>query len=96
MLYHLVLMRFKPEATKTQKEEVKAALDRLPALIPEIREYKNGFDVIGSERSYDFGLLSAFENLDAMGRYQAHPDHQKALSLIREISAAIVATDFYV
>ena len=95
MLYHLVLINFKPEATQIQKDAVKAALDRLPALIPDIKAYKNGFDIIGSDRSYEFGLYSAFEDLDAMGRYQAHPEHQKALGLIREAAASIVAVDYY-
>ena len=51
--------------------------------IEEIREFRFGTDVIRSERSYDFGLVSSFEDLDALQRYQVHPDHQKVVALQR-------------
>jgi hypothetical protein len=50
--------------------------------------------VVRSERSYDFALVSGFENLEAMRRYQAHPAHQKVLVKIREHCESILVVDF--
>jgi hypothetical protein len=94
MLYHLVMMKFKSSTTEDTKIQLKASLNRLQGFIPEIKAFHCGIDIVRSERSYDFGLSSAFEDMDAMKRYQVHPEHQKVLSVIREICETIVAVDF--
>ncbi len=94
MIKHLVFMKFKPETTDAQISEIEAALGALPDAIGEIREFVFGRDVVRSERSYDFALVSSFDDLDAMGRYQVHPDHQAALVGIKAAVASVVAVDF--
>ena len=94
MLTHLVLFKFKPETTAEQASQLEAALKELPALISEIREFRVGRDVIRSERSYDLGLVSAFDDLAAMQRYQVHPAHQAVVTLVKTLCAGVVAVDF--
>jgi quinol monooxygenase YgiN len=94
MLTHVVLFKFKPETTAAQANQLEAALKGLPALISEIREFRVGRDVIRSERSYDLGLISAFDDLAALQHYQVHPDHQAVVTLVKTLCAGVVAVDF--
>lgn len=94
MLKHVVFMKFKEGTPEGQISELERLLAGLPAVIPEIKLYEFGRDVVRSERSYDFCLVSAFENLDALKRYQVHPAHVAVLNLVREICSSILAVDF--
>jgi hypothetical protein len=94
MLKHVVFMKFKPAVTASDIDQLKQALGGLPALIPEIREFVFGQDILRTERSWDFGLVSTFENVDAMNRYQVNPDHQIVVQKVRAMCDAIVVVDF--
>ena len=94
MLHHIVLMKFKPNASEDEIHNLEQMLDALPNTILEIQTYEFGRDVVRSERSYDFALVSGFANLEAMQRYQSHPEHQKVISHLREICEDIRAVDF--
>jgi quinol monooxygenase YgiN len=95
MLTHVVLFKFKPETTAEQAARLEAQLKALPPIISEIREFRVGRDVIRSERSYDLALISAFDDLAAMQRYQVHPDHQQVLALVKALCAGVVVVDFH-
>ena len=96
MIKHVVLMKFKAEASDAKKQAVADGLRGLPAIIPEIKQYEVGFDIVHSERSCDLALVSAFDDMAAMGRYQKHPRHQAVLTLIKEICEQLYAVDFKV
>ena len=94
MLKHLVFFKFRPDTNDADIEKLAQDLGALPAVISEIREFEFGRDIIHSERSYDFALVSAFDDLKAMQRYQGHPDHQAVLAHIKKICSSIVAVDY--
>jgi len=94
MITHIVLFKFKPEATEAEIQKLAEGLGGLPQLIEEIREFRFGADVVGSERSYDLGLVSSFEDLDALQRYNVHPEHQKVVAQVKAIASNVVAVDF--
>ena len=94
MIKHVVFMKFKPGVTDEQVEELRRGLGSLPGKISEIREYSFGKDVMRSERSVDFALVSAFEDLDALKRYSEHPEHLPVLALARYLSEMILAADY--
>ncbi len=94
MLKHVVFMKFKEGVTESQIEDLENSLALLPGAIEEIREFNFGRDVIRSERSYDFALVSAFDDLDALQRYQVHPDHQRVVSKVKAVTEKILAVDF--
>ena len=94
MLYHLVLMKFKPDVKDADIDTLEKALESLPDIIVEIQTYEFGRDIVRSERSYDFGLVSLFSNIEALNRYREHPEHQKVLARINNMCADIVAVDF--
>jgi quinol monooxygenase YgiN len=94
MLKHIVFMKFKASVTTADVEELKQALGSLPAVIPEIKEFVFGQDILHTERSLDFALVSAFENVDAMGRYQVNPHHQAVLQKVRTMCEGLTVVDF--
>ncbi len=94
MITHVVFFKFKPETTESDIQKLTEGFRGLPGAIEEIREFRFGADVIRSERSYDYGLVSSFDDLDAMQRYQVHPQHQKVVAHVKAISASVVAVDF--
>ena len=94
MIKHVVLMKFKPEATESRLVDLEKRLKALPDAIPEIKNYEFGLDVVRSERSYDFALVSNFEDLGELKIYQDHPDHIEVLKIIMEMCEDIRAVDF--
>lgn len=94
MIKHVVLMQFKKESDEKKFSDLETALGALPGAIPEIKSYEFGLDVIRSERSFDFGLIAVVEDLDALKRYQNHPDHLKVVAQIKDLFETIVAVDF--
>jgi quinol monooxygenase YgiN len=94
MLKHVVFFKFKPETGETEIADLENSLRALPEIIQDIREFVVGRDVVRSERSYDLALISAFDDLAAMGRYQVHPDHQAVIAKVKALCAGVVAVDF--
>ncbi len=94
MIKHIVFMKFKKGVTDKDIVELEKLMAGLPGRIPEIKEYQFGRDIVRSERSYDFALVSAFDDLEALKRYQPHPDHQPVLAKVKEMSETILAVDF--
>jgi len=95
MLKHVVLFKFKKGAPEPAIAEIENGIAQLPSAIAEILELESGRDVIHSERSYDFALVSGFESLESMQRYQVHPSHQKLLVKIKEHCESILVVDFF-
>jgi Stress responsive A/B Barrel Domain len=94
MLKHIVFMKLKPEVTGADIAGLKKELGGLPAVIPEIKAFEFGQDILHTERSWDFALVSVFDDLEAMKRYQVNPDHQVVLKKVRTMSDRIVVVDF--
>jgi hypothetical protein len=95
MLKHIVFMKFKPEVAEADIAGLQKKLGRLPALIPEIKTFEFGQDILHTERSWDFAVVSAFDDLEAMKCYQVHPDHQEVVvTEVRAMCESIVVVDF--
>ena len=94
MINHVVLIKFKPNVTDADIEDLEKSLDDLPNRIVGIHTYEFGRDLVHSKRSYDFALVALFANLDAVKRYQEHPAHLEVLQKINRLGENIVAVDF--
>ena len=80
MIRHVVMFSFADGTTDEQKEAVRAALHRLPDLIPEIRAYRFGDDLGQRDDNFDFAVTADFDDLDSFVVYRDNPDHQKAIA----------------
>jgi len=76
MFRHIVLLRFKPEATDAERLAVREAVEKLPSQVPEIVAGRCGSDVGRGPNNYDIGLVFDFEDRDAFKRYIASAPHQ--------------------
>lgn len=73
---HIVVFEWNPGIDRAHVEGFMAALDGLPALIPEIREYEFGADLgIGVDPS-DFAVTAVFDDRAGYEVYRDHPAHR--------------------
>jgi len=94
MINHVVLMKFQPAVSEADIEELERILDDLPNKIFEIHAYEFGRDLVRSNISYDFALVSLFANLDTLKIYESHPAHLAVLKRLQPMCASIVTADF--
>ena len=94
MLKHIVFMKFKQGASEAGIADLEKSLGALPSLISEIKGFQFGRDVLHSERSYDFALVSDFADLESMKRYQVHPDHVAVVGKVRQLCEGTLVVDY--
>ena len=87
MLRHIVIFKFREGVTRHDPRvaEVYSQLAALPSLIPEVREWEQGYNVSGRDIAYDLALYSSFDNQETLQRYSDHPAHRAVVSRLREI-----------
>ena len=94
MLTHIVVWKYKPEVSEEQRREHVERLRRLEGLIPEIRSFAVGRDVLKLPRSYHTGLVATFKDRAGLEAYDAHPEHQRVAQLGRTIGEHVASVDF--
>ncbi len=94
MLRHVVFFKFKEGIGEEEIVDLEKSLAALSPVIPEILSYEFGRDVVRSERSYDLALVSTFEDVHSLQRYQKHPDHQIVLQKVNNLCESVLAVDF--
>ncbi len=95
MLIHIVCWKYKAETDEATRNEHRAKLSDLPALIPNIVSFTVGEDVLHLDRSFDTGLVAHFPDREALDHYTVHPEHQIVAALGREIAEKVVSVDFF-
>ena len=75
--------------------QICAGLKSLVGVITDIRSLDVGADVVGGD-NWDVVLIADVDDLDALARYQAHPEHQKVGAYIRSVVSRRVAVDLEV
>ena len=94
MLIHIVCWKYKVEITEVEREAHRAKLRNLPNIIPNILSFNVGADILRLERSFDTGLVAAYPDREALDAYTAHPEHQAAANLGKQIAERVVSVDF--
>jgi hypothetical protein len=85
MVEHIVLIKFSPETTKEQKEELIRRTLRLKNVIPGIMDIQQGFNFSNRSQGYDIGLTVRFEDKASLDNYGPHPAHQEIVTYLKEI-----------
>ncbi len=99
MIRHVVMFQFKEEAEGRTKAEnvalIREMLDELPQKIGWIRSSMTGVNAPGAAGdNYDLVLLTDFDTLEDLERYQVHPDHQAVGAQIRPLRLSRACVDF--
>ena len=94
MLTHIVIWKYHAETPPQARQEHIARLGGLATLLPEIRGFNVGPDILHLPRSYDTGLVAVFKDRAALDAYTAHPRHVEVANFGREISEHVASVDF--
>lgn len=85
MVEHIVLIKFSPETTKEQKEELIRRTLQLKTMIPGIMDIQQGFNFSNRSQGYEIGLTVRFEDKASLDNYGPHPAHQEIVNYLKEI-----------
>jgi hypothetical protein len=86
MLRHVVLLRWKPDASDHARASAIDAISSLPSVIEEIRGYSVGTDLGETAGNYDLAIVADFDDAHAYATYRDHPVHVRVITeLIRPI-----------
>ena len=91
MFNHMVMFRFPDDDTAV------AVIDKLHELadtLSQVEELVAGRDQMGSDRSFDVGMLMRFADRDAFEAYNTHPVHVEAATWIDEVATEAIAVDW--
>lgn len=94
MLTHIVVWKYRSDASLTTREEHVERLRALQEIVPGIESLNVGFDTVHLPRSYDTGLVGVFRDRAALDAYTAHPEHVKVADFGRSISELVASVDF--
>jgi uncharacterized protein (DUF1330 family) len=75
MLRHIVMVRFKENATEAERAAVYHAVDAF-ANLPEVQSLNSGVNVGTGPNNHDFAVVMDFEDMDAFRRYMNSDAHQ--------------------
>jgi len=73
MIRHVVLFRWTADATVEQKQRVAAELRRLPSVVPSLRAYHLGTDLVINPDNFEFAVAADFDDADGYLAYRDHP-----------------------
>lgn len=97
MIEHLVLFRWKPEATVEQIAEVMRGLGGLKDRVPGITSLSTGVDFSGRAHGYTHALVIRFSDRASFDAYGPHPAHRAVVEdTIVPILADVIDFDFEV
>lgn len=94
MLQHYILIKFK---TGTANEHIAEFCRRMLALrntISSIEHLEIGRDILHDARSWDIILIMRFASIEALRRYQQHPEHLDVMAFNKPFVADVASVDF--
>ena len=98
MLRHVVLFKFKEDATPEQVKQVENAFKALPSKIKEIKAFEWGTN--NSPENLNQGLTHcfflSFESEKDRDAYLPHPAHKEFGTLLRPYLDKVVVVDYWV
>ncbi len=85
MVEHIVLLKFSPETTDEQKEELIRRTLLLKEIIPGIVDIQQGMNFSNRSQGYEVGLTVRFKDRASLENYGPHPAHQETVSYLKDI-----------
>jgi hypothetical protein len=93
VLHHYVFIKYRSGTSDAHLAEFGSRMLALRADIPEIEHIEIGRDILREERSWDLVLIMRFASVDALRRYQRHPEHLKVMEFNQPRVASVAAVD---
>jgi hypothetical protein len=97
LLRHVVLFKFKPDATKDQIKAIEEAFKALPGKIDAIHDFEWGTDNSPEKLSKGFThcFLVTFKHEKARETYLPHAEHQAFVERIKPILEDVLVVDYW-
>jgi len=95
MLQHYVLIRYEKGASDEHIAEFCRRMLALRISIADIEYLEIGRDILHDARSWDLILIMRFASVDALRRYQLHPEHRKVMAFNQPLVADVASVDFH-
>lgn len=97
LLRHVVLFKFKDDASEAQVNKIVEAFGALPSKIPEIVDYQWGTDVSieGKANGYTHCFLVTFADDAGREVYLPHPAHKAFVELLKPSLDKVTVVDYY-
>lgn len=93
MITHIVLFKLL-DRSPASIEKARDVLISLKGKVPQLRHIEVGIDVLHSERSYDLALVTRFDSLEDMKKYQSHPAHVEVAKYLNSVKESSIAVDY--
>jgi len=97
MFEHIVLLKFKPHVSNSEKEDAVNRTHDFKGNIPGIIDLSAGINVTEETehvQGFTLGIRVTFENQQACRDYIQHPLHQRLLQSIGPLVEGIVVMDY--
>ena len=95
MIEHVVLMRWREDASREAIERVIVELRGLKDKIPSIVDLSCGTNFSDRSNGYTHGLVVRFKDRAGLDEYGPHPEHQRVVqNFLAPIRADVLAVDF--
>ena len=95
MIDHIVLFKWKEDASATAIAKAIEALKGLKGKVPGIVELSCGENFSDRARGFHHGLVVRFKTRDELAAYMPHPTHQVVVqNLIKPIVQDILSVDY--
>lgn len=96
-LRHIVLFKFKEEASEAEIARVEAAFAELPKKIKEIKGFEWGLNNSPENLNKDFthGFLLTFDSEEGRDIYLPHPDHKAFGEIVGPILEDVFVLDYW-
>lgn len=97
VLRHVVLFKFKKEASQEQVQEIVDAFAALPGKIKEIQDFEWGTDISVENKSQGFthGFVVSFASEKARDEYLPHAAHQDFVKLVGPRLEGVLVFDYW-
>lgn len=94
---HVLMIRFREEASHNQIEELYRGLARMPEVIEEIERYEFGPDLGLGPTNPDMVLVADFRSEEDWRTYQEHPEHRIVVEdLVKPIAEELIRVQYLV
>ena len=90
----MVWFKFKPEVSEERINALMAQLEALKGVIPGILEIRTGRNFTDRAQGHSHGLVVILESKAALEVYGPHPEHQKVVAQLKEVTTSVLAMDF--
>lgn len=94
MISHNVTFRLEGADAIDRANQFKAALEKLPALIPQLVSMEVGVDDSGISGNWTVYLRARCADYADLATYAAHPEHLACVAIIKPVIAARACVDF--